>query len=76
MTKPVRYQEGYLYARHGAWFVRYRERVRQPDGSIKELQRAKKLGSAKDYPRESQVKPLFAEFMRKPILRLHRQRPA
>lgn len=65
MTKPVRYQEGYLYARHGAWFVRYRERARQPDGSIKEMQRAKKLGNVKDYPREAQVKPLFAEFMRK-----------
>jgi len=65
MTKPVRYQEGHLYARHGAWFVRYRERTRQFDGSIKDQQRAKKLGSIEDYPRESQIRPLFAEFMRK-----------
>jgi integrase len=49
---------------HEAWFVRYREPVRQPDGSIKFRQRAKKLGSVKDHPRESQIKPLFAEFMR------------
>ena len=49
---------------HEAWFVRYREPVRQPDGSIKNRQRAKKLGDVKDYPRESQIKPLFAEFMR------------
>jgi integrase len=65
MTKPVRYQEGHLYVHHEAWFVRYREPVRQPDGSIKDRQRAKKLGSVKDYPRESQIKPLFAEFMRR-----------
>jgi hypothetical protein len=50
---------------HEAWFVRYREPVRQPDGSIKDRQRAKKLGSVRDYPRESQIKPLFAEFMRR-----------
>ena len=64
MTKPVRYQEGYLYVHHEAWFVRYREPVRQPDGSIKFRQRAKKLGSVKDYPHKSQIEPLFAEFMR------------
>jgi integrase len=38
--------------------------VRQPDGSIKNQQKAKKLGSVKDYPRESQIRPLLAEFMR------------
>ena len=64
VTKPVRYQEGYLYVHHEAWFVRYREPVRQPDGSIKFRQRAKKLGSVKDYPHKSQIEPLFAEFMR------------
>jgi hypothetical protein len=63
-TKPVRYQEGHLYLHHEAWFVRHREPVRQSDGSIKFRQRAKKLGSVNDYPRESQIKPLFAEFMR------------
>ena len=34
MTKPVRYQRGQLYREHGAWFVRYRERVREENGSI------------------------------------------
>ena len=56
---------GYLYVHHEAWFVRYREPVRQPDGSVKFRQRAKRLGSVKDYPRESQIRPLFAEFMRR-----------
>jgi hypothetical protein len=58
MTKPVPYQEGHLYVHHEAWFVRYCERVRQPDGSTKDRQKAKKLGSVRDYPRESQIKPL------------------
>lgn len=64
MTKPVRYQEGYLYVHHEAWYVRYRERVRRPDGSVKDQQRAKRLGRVRDYPRESQIRPLFAEFVR------------
>jgi integrase len=65
MTKPVRYQEGHLYVHHEAWYVRYRERVRQLDGSIKLRQKARRLGSIKRYPRESQIKPLLAEFMQK-----------
>src|SRR5580704_6880039 len=34
MTKPVRYQKGWLFQDHGAWFVRYRESVKQKDGTI------------------------------------------
>ncbi len=63
MIKPVRYQEGHLYRHHGAWFIRYRDRVRQDDGSIKLQQRAKKLGNVKDYPHESHVKPVLAQFL-------------
>ncbi len=65
MTKPVRYQDGHLYVDHGAWFVRYRERVRQEDGSIKLKQRARRLGSVKDYRRESDIRPLLTEFMQR-----------
>ena len=32
LTRPVRYQKGCLYQDNGAWFVRYRESVRQKDG--------------------------------------------
>lgn len=63
MTKTVRYQEGHLYVHHNAWYVRYRERVRKEDGSIKLKQRAARLGSVTDYPFESQIKPLLAEYM-------------
>ncbi len=65
MTKSVRYQDGQLYVHHKAWFVRYRVRVRQEDGSIRLQQKAKKLGSVADYPLESQIMPLKAEFMRR-----------
>jgi len=41
MTKSVRYQDGQLYVHHGAWFVRYRVRVRQEDGSTRLQQKAK-----------------------------------
>jgi integrase len=63
MTKAVSYQDGYLYIHHGGWYVRYRARVRQENGSIKLRQRAKKLGSVTDYPHESNIMPLKAEFM-------------
>ncbi len=65
MTKPVRYQDGCLYMDHGAWFVRYRERIRQEDGSIKLKQRARRLGSVKDYRRECDIRPLFTDFMQR-----------
>jgi len=65
VTKTVRYQEGHLYVHHDAWYVRYRERVRQEDGSIKLQQKASRLGSLEDYPSESHIKPLLAEFLSK-----------
>jgi hypothetical protein len=65
MTKSVRYQDGQLYVHHGAWFVRYRVRVRQEDGSTRLQQKAKKLGNVADYPLESQIMPLKTEFMRR-----------
>lgn len=65
MTRPVRYQEGCLYADNRAWFVKYRFRVRQEGGSVKVKQRAKMLGRQVDYPRESDIMPLKIEFMQR-----------
>jgi integrase len=65
MTKPVRYQKGQLYRDHGAWFVRYRERVRQKDGSIKLQRKTKRLGSVHKHPKHANVEPLRAAFMQK-----------
>ena len=65
MTKPVRYQKGQLYRDHGAWFVRYRERVRQQDGSIKLQRKTERLGSVEKHPKQSDIEPLRAAFMQK-----------
>lgn len=65
MTKPVRYQDGCLYADNGAWFVKYRVQVRQEDGSIQVKQRSKMLGRLVDYPRESDIMPLKIELMQR-----------
>jgi integrase len=63
MTKPVRYQKGYLYTDHGAWFVHYRERVRQEDGTVKLRRRTKRLGSVEEFPTKSDIEPLRTAFM-------------
>jgi len=65
MTKPVRYQEGYLYVKRGSWFVRFRNRVRREDGSIGLKQKAKRLGSLKDYPLKSQIMPVYTGYMQR-----------
>jgi hypothetical protein len=59
----VRTQQGSLFQSHGAWYVRFREQVQQTDGSIKWVQRAKRLASVADYPKKSEVIPLKNEEM-------------
>lgn len=56
-------QQGHLFESHGSWFVRYREQVRQPDGSVTIIQRAQRLASVRDYRKKSEVTPLKNEFM-------------
>jgi integrase len=65
MTKPVRYQKGCLFQDHGAWFVRYRESVKQKDGSIKFRRQAKRLGDVGSFPRADDIEPLRVSFMQK-----------
>lgn len=65
MTKPVRYQKGQLYRDHGAWFVRYRERVRKEDGSIRLQRKSKRLGSVEKHPTKTDIEPLRTAFMQK-----------
>lgn len=56
-------QKGYLYERNGSWHVRWREIVRQPDGSLKKVNRSRRLASRKDYPRKTEMLLLMNEFM-------------
>ncbi len=65
MTQSVRYQMGQLYREHGAWFVRYRERLRQEDSSVKLQRRSKRLGSVVRFPEKSDVEPVRVAFMQK-----------
>jgi hypothetical protein len=62
MTHTQRYQEGSLSKKHGGWYARYYECVRE-DGSARSVQRWQKIASTKDYPNKSDVKPLFVKFM-------------
>jgi hypothetical protein len=44
-----RYQNGYLYEHHGAWRVRYRQRISQEDGSSRFQHVPQHLGRCKDF---------------------------
>src|SRR6266481_7945520 len=58
-------QQGHLFKSHSSWFVRYREQVKRPDGSVGTVQRAQRLASLSDYPKKSEVMSLKNEFMAK-----------
>ena len=57
------YQNGYLYEHHGAWHVRYRQRIRQEDGSSKLKHTSKHLGRSKDFSNIFEVEQCRASFM-------------
>jgi integrase len=58
-------QKGHLYRKNSSWHVRWRELERQPDGTIKPVNRSQKLASVFDYPQKREVQPLFVEFIGK-----------
>jgi hypothetical protein len=55
-------QRGYICKRHGAWYVRFREKVVE-NGKTNRKEKAIWLCSAKDYPKKSEVMALAAEQM-------------
>jgi integrase len=63
MKAHLRYQNGYLYEDHGAWYVRYRQRVFQENGSSKLNQASRYLGQCKDFPDIFEVERCRASFM-------------
>jgi len=63
MTADLRYQNGYLYEDHGAWYVRYRQRVFQENGSSKLKLVSKDLGRSKDFSNIFEVERCRASFM-------------
>jgi integrase len=63
VTRPVRFQKGYLYQRSGSWFVQYRTRRRLEDGSTEFEHLAKLLGSVEEFPTANDVEPVRLAFM-------------
>ncbi len=65
MKTNLRYQNGFLYEHHGAWFVRYSQRVSEQDGSTSLNRASKHLGRSKDFRSISDVERSRASFMQK-----------
>jgi integrase len=63
MKTDLRYQNGSLYQHHGAWYVRYRQRVSKEDGSSNLDHASKHLGRPKDFRNISDVELCRASFM-------------
>ena len=49
MKANLRYQNGHLYQEHGSWYVRYRQRTSQENGSSRVKHLSKQLGRSKDF---------------------------
>ena len=49
MKATLRYQHGCLYVDHGAWYVKYRQRIAQEDGSGKLTRTSRFLGRTKEF---------------------------
>src|SRR5262245_19472769 len=58
-------QKAYVFHRYGSWFVRYRDNVRQPDGTIKYVQVCKKLDVeyGGEYRTKTSIKPFVQELL-------------
>ena len=63
MKTDLRYQNGSLYQHHGAWYVRYRQRISKEDGSSILNHASKHLGRSKDFRNISDVELCRASFM-------------
>jgi integrase len=60
----MKHQDGYIWHEKGAWFGRWRENVLEPDGTVKRVQRSKKLTDYCDrYRTKSDVRPLLDEIL-------------
>lgn len=55
----MRQQTGYVFRKGHSWFVRYYDDIRQPDGTIKRVQKCERLADCDDQHRTKvSVKPL------------------
>jgi integrase len=63
MKTNLRYQNGFLYEHHGAWFVRYSQRISKQDGSTNLNRASKHLGRSENFRDISDVEQCRALFM-------------
>src|SRR5712664_1591796 len=63
MKTNLRYQNGFLYEHHGAWYVRYYQRTPKEDGTRQLNHACKHLGRSKDFRNISDVELRRASFM-------------
>ena len=63
MKTALRYQNGFLYEHHGAWYVRYYQRTSKEDGTCQLSHASKHLGRCKDFRNISDVELCRALFM-------------
>jgi len=67
MKTNLRYQNGSLYEHHGAWFVRYSQRISEQDGSTSLNRVCKYLGRSKDFRSISDIERSRASLMQTSI---------
>ena len=65
MKVKFHYQKGYLYEDHGAWYVQYRQRISQADGSSQLKRVSKYLGRSNDFSNIFEVEKSRESFMQK-----------
>ena len=63
MKVNFRYQKSYLYEDHGAWYVQYRQRISQADGSSQLKRVSKYLGRSNDFSNIFEVEQGRESFM-------------
>ena len=63
MKVNFHYQKGYLYEDHGAWYVQYRQRISQADGSSELKRVSKYLGRSNDFSNIFEVEQCRESFM-------------
>ena len=61
---PSRHQKGYIYQKKNRWYVRYYERVKQDDGSIRRIQISRSVAPVcYEYRTRGAVIPLVTEIL-------------
>jgi len=67
MKRTRRHQEGYVFKKGSAWYLRYYDRVTNPEGGVEHKQKCRKLVDAVGRFRTKQAPRELAEEFLKPL---------